>query len=69
MLVLLSAPRGRVSAARLLATLRGRERVEARAVIHLPGVSVAAEPDPPAAAVDGAGAADGARWQERGAGQ
>lgn len=57
MLVLLSAPRGRVSAARLLAHRRERGAAEARVVIHLPGVAVAGEPGPREGA-------DGAHWPE-----
>lgn len=49
MLVLLSAPRGRVSAARAVA--HAREREQARRVVRLPGARVVAAPaeaDPPA---------------------
>lgn len=67
MLVLLSAPRGRVSAARLLA--HRLHRAEARVVVHLPDVRIAAEPAPRDPVMDGAEAADGARWPERGARQ
>ena len=68
MLALLSAPRGRVSAARVAAQARKREQAESRRmVIRLPVermAGVAAEREArPRPAVDGPG------WQERAGGQ
>jgi hypothetical protein len=59
MLVLLSAPRGRVSAARVAARAREHERAEAqRTVVRVPRVAAAVTPGgdprkPRAASVDG----------------